>query len=80
MSTPDYLSLTEAAALLRSGDVSSVELTRVLLDRIGALDDQIHAFLTLTPELALQQVAGSRRRAAPCGLRNSHGREGRALC
>jgi len=78
MPTPDYLSLTEAAALLRSGDVSSVELTQAHLDRIDALDDQIHAFLALTPELALQQAAAADQRFA--AWREAGGEPPPAVC
>jgi aspartyl-tRNA(Asn)/glutamyl-tRNA(Gln) amidotransferase subunit A len=78
MPTPDYLSLTEAAALLRSGDVSSVELTRSYLDRINALDDQIHAFLALTPELALQQAEAADHRFAK--WRDAGGEPPPAIC
>jgi len=50
------LTLLEAAGALRAGDVSSVELTRACLDRIQAVDSQVHAFLTVTDELALEQA------------------------
>jgi aspartyl-tRNA(Asn)/glutamyl-tRNA(Gln) amidotransferase subunit A len=56
MATSSHLTLTEAAALLRAGDTNSVELTRACFDRIDALDGEIHAFLALTPDLALQQA------------------------
>ncbi len=50
------LSLLEAAAGLRSGQFSSQELTRAHLENIAALDGRLHAFLTLTPELALAEA------------------------
>jgi aspartyl-tRNA(Asn)/glutamyl-tRNA(Gln) amidotransferase subunit A len=50
------LSLLEAADALRAGDVSSRELTEACLQRISSLEPEIHAFLTLTPELALDQA------------------------
>ncbi|HEY46403.1 MAG: glutamyl-tRNA amidotransferase [Anaerolineae bacterium SM23_ 63] len=50
------LTLLEAAAALRSGDVSSRELTQACLDRIEDLEPKIHAFLSLTPDLALKQA------------------------
>lgn len=43
----------EAAALLRARTVSSVELTRACLARIDALDHELVAFITTTPESAL---------------------------
>ena len=56
------LSLIEAATALRTGDVSSTELTKACLDRIHALDSRIHAFLALTPDLALKQSKAADRR------------------
>ncbi len=38
-------SAAELSALLRSGEVSSVEVTRAHLDRIEAVDGDVHAFL-----------------------------------
>jgi aspartyl-tRNA(Asn)/glutamyl-tRNA(Gln) amidotransferase subunit A len=53
--TADLLSLgiSRAAGLLRSGEISSRELTQACLDQIQSLDGNLHAFLTLTPEEAL---------------------------
>ena len=56
------LSLIEAATALRTGDLSSTELTKACLDRIHALDSRIHAFLALTPDLALKQSKAADRR------------------
>jgi len=50
------LSLIDAAAALRTGEVSSTELTQACLDRIQVLEPDIHAFLALTPNLALKQA------------------------
>lgn len=50
------LTILEAGRLLRRGEVSAVELTESVLDRIVAVDNQVRAFLTLTPELALEQA------------------------
>ncbi|MEE9215830.1 MAG: Asp-tRNA(Asn)/Glu-tRNA(Gln) amidotransferase subunit GatA [Anaerolineales bacterium] len=50
------LTLLEAASALRSGDVSSTELTRACLNRIQSLDSQVRAFLTVTEDLALAQA------------------------
>jgi len=47
------LSADEAARALAAGETSSVELTRALLDRIDAVDTEIHAFLHVDPEGAL---------------------------
>jgi amidase len=60
------LELTAAAQLLalRSGQVSSVELTEHYLGRIDKLDGQLGAFATVTPELAIQDAARADRRIA----------------
>jgi Asp-tRNA(Asn)/Glu-tRNA(Gln) amidotransferase A subunit family amidase len=50
------LSLTEAGERLRTKRVSSTELTRGCLDRIRALDGDLHAFITVTEQLALEQA------------------------
>jgi aspartyl-tRNA(Asn)/glutamyl-tRNA(Gln) amidotransferase subunit A len=51
------LSLLDAAKALRSGELSSRELTEACLDQITAFDDSVHAFLAVTPELAREQAA-----------------------
>ena len=43
-------SMTELKAGLDSGEFSSVELTRSLLDRIAALDSELNAFITVTAD------------------------------
>ena len=53
MSDLTELTLHEAAARLRAGEVTSRALTAACLDRIAALDGDLHAFLAVTPELAL---------------------------
>ena len=50
------LKLHEAAHLLKTRQISPVELTRAHLDRIARLDKRLNCFITLTPELALQQA------------------------
>ncbi len=56
MSVLTDLSARESLDGLRRGDFSSRELTRAFLERIARLDPLIHAFITQTPELALQQA------------------------
>lgn len=59
------LTIHEAHDLLDKGEISSVELTQAVMDRIVAVDNDIKAYLTLTPELALEQAReADRRRAA----------------
>jgi aspartyl-tRNA(Asn)/glutamyl-tRNA(Gln) amidotransferase subunit A len=50
------LTLTEALAKLRVGELSAVELTQAYLDRIQAVNPQIGAYLTVTGERALEQA------------------------
>ena len=57
MSDLARLTIQEAHALLHRGEISSVELTKAVLDRILDLDNDIKAYLTLAPELALEQAA-----------------------
>jgi aspartyl-tRNA(Asn)/glutamyl-tRNA(Gln) amidotransferase subunit A len=56
--------LVEAAGALRAGELSSEELTRACLNRIQALDGQVHAFLHVAEELALEQAQAADRRLA----------------
>lgn len=48
------LTLAEAARLIQSKQLSPVELTRALLARTEALEPQLDAFITHTPEAALE--------------------------
>ena len=50
------LTIGEAHQLLKSKEISSLDLTRAVLDRIAAVDDKIDAFLTVSPKIALQQA------------------------
>ncbi|HID64840.1 MAG TPA: Asp-tRNA(Asn)/Glu-tRNA(Gln) amidotransferase subunit GatA, partial [Anaerolineae bacterium] len=59
------LTIHEAHDLLKEGRISSLKLTQAVIDRIAAVDDQIKAYITPTPELALEQAGeADRRRAA----------------
>jgi aspartyl-tRNA(Asn)/glutamyl-tRNA(Gln) amidotransferase subunit A len=51
-----FLSVQEASALVRTHKVSPVELTRACLARIDALNPSLNAFITVTPEAALEQA------------------------
>ncbi|HDP90324.1 MAG TPA: Asp-tRNA(Asn)/Glu-tRNA(Gln) amidotransferase subunit GatA [Thioalkalivibrio sp.] len=46
--------IAELATVLQQGEVSSVELTQHFIDRIEKLDAGLNAFITVTPEAALQ--------------------------
>jgi aspartyl-tRNA(Asn)/glutamyl-tRNA(Gln) amidotransferase subunit A len=50
------LTIHEAACLLKQKEISPVELTRSHLERIQKLDQDLNSFITLTPEIALQQA------------------------
>ena len=50
------LTLSNAHELLKSKKISSVELTRAVLDRIRNVDHQIGAFITVTEEDAMNQA------------------------
>ncbi len=50
------LTTHEAYGLLVKGEISSVELTRALLDRITAVDPRVQAYLTLVADRALAQA------------------------
>jgi len=52
----NWLSIQEAHTQLSSRQISSVELTQACLDQIGAVEDKVQSFLTLTPEAALEQA------------------------
>ncbi len=50
------LTIHEAARLLKNKEISPVELTQAHLDRIQKLDQYLNSFITITPELSLQQA------------------------
>ncbi len=58
------LTIHQAHELLKKGGLSSVELTRAVLDRIAALDDKVQAYLALTPETALEEARQADKRRA----------------
>ena len=49
----DFPTIAEAAALIAARKLSPVELTRACLERIAKLDGTLHAFIRLTPDLAM---------------------------
>ncbi len=52
----NHLTIHEAHKLLKAKELSSVELTRATLERIHNLEPEVHAFITITDELALKQA------------------------
>ncbi|HLV56502.1 MAG TPA: Asp-tRNA(Asn)/Glu-tRNA(Gln) amidotransferase subunit GatA [Actinotalea caeni] len=57
MSDLTRLTAAELAAALTAGEVSSVEVTQAHLDRIAAVDGDVHAFLNVDAEGALGEAA-----------------------
>ncbi len=50
--------------MLDRREVSSVELTRSCLERIDSVEEQVQSFITITPELALEQAEAADRMIA----------------
>ena len=48
-----FLTIAEAAPLIRAGKLSPVALTRAFLDRIHALDGALHAYILVLDDLAM---------------------------
>jgi amidase len=53
-----FLTATEQAALVRSGEVSPVELVETYLERIERLDPQLNAYVTVCGDKALAAAVG----------------------
>jgi len=51
-----FLSVPELARLYRTRKLSPVELTKHFLDRIGSLNPELNAYLTVTADIALAQA------------------------
>lgn len=51
-----WLSIHQASEMIRKGELSPVDLTQACLDQIEQLEPKINAFITLTPDLALEQA------------------------
>jgi aspartyl-tRNA(Asn)/glutamyl-tRNA(Gln) amidotransferase subunit A len=49
-------SLTTITKSLRQGELSSREITQAFLSRIDNFEKDLHAFITITPDLALEQA------------------------
>jgi aspartyl-tRNA(Asn)/glutamyl-tRNA(Gln) amidotransferase subunit A len=59
---PPFLTIAEAGRLIAAKKLSPLELTRALLERIGTLNPQLNAFITITERQAL--AAARRAQAA----------------
>ncbi|MEE9583439.1 MAG: amidase family protein, partial [Dehalococcoidales bacterium] len=51
-----HLTINEAHRLLKTGQLSSVELTKAVLERIHRLEPKVRATVTITDDLALKQA------------------------
>ena len=60
-----WMSVGELAALLRQGAVTSVELTRLALDRLRTHDDRLHCVITLLEDRALAHASAPTARPRP---------------
>ncbi|MGI9258505.1 MAG: amidase [Gammaproteobacteria bacterium] len=54
-----YLSLVEAARLIETTEISPVELTQVMLDRIDLVDSRLNSYATVMRDSALAQAAAA---------------------
>ena len=59
-----YRTLTDVAGSLRRREISPVELARVVLARIDRLEPQLHSYLTVLPERALERASVAERELA----------------
>jgi aspartyl-tRNA(Asn)/glutamyl-tRNA(Gln) amidotransferase subunit A len=50
------LTIHAAQEKLRSGEISSVELTESVLERIAAIEDKVHAYISIQADVALQMA------------------------
>ncbi|MFT3805110.1 MAG: amidase [Burkholderiaceae bacterium] len=51
-----YAQITDLAAAYRQKKLSPVDVTQLMIERIARLEPALHAYLTLTPEIALEQA------------------------
>ena len=58
---PAFLTIAELNRLYDQRELSPVEVTRSLLDRIAAHDGKLHSFIRITPEVALAEAQAAER-------------------
>jgi len=69
-----YWTLSELAEALERRELSPVEVTQAQLERIESLDDQLHAYVTVTAERALDQAKAAEIEIGRAGARGKlHG-------
>ncbi len=64
-----YLSIAQAADLIRTRALSPVELTRALLERADCFDGQLNSYITRTADLAMRQAQDAERAIMKGGYR-----------
>ena len=64
-----FLSIAELNRLYDTHDLSPVEVTKALLDRIAGLDHRLHSFIRVTWEVAMAEAEAAERE-----LRSGHRR------
>jgi aspartyl-tRNA(Asn)/glutamyl-tRNA(Gln) amidotransferase subunit A len=58
---PAFLTIVELSRFYDRRELSPVEVTRALLDRIAARDGKLHSFIRVTPEAALTEARAAER-------------------
>jgi Asp-tRNA(Asn)/Glu-tRNA(Gln) amidotransferase A subunit family amidase len=58
-----YTSALDLGRMIRAGEISPVEIATAILERIDRLNPTLNAFLTVTPELAMEQARAAEARA-----------------
>src|SRR3954454_17333228 len=58
-----YTSALDLGRMIRSREVSPVEIATAVLERIDRLNPTLNAFLTVTPDLAMAQARAAEARA-----------------
>src|SRR5215469_3746942 len=58
---PAFLTIAELNRLYDRRELSPVEATQALLDRIAAHDGKVHSFIRVTPEVALSEARAAER-------------------
>jgi aspartyl-tRNA(Asn)/glutamyl-tRNA(Gln) amidotransferase subunit A len=64
MSSLNQLTIREASELLKTGQISSVELTEACLERVDRVEEKVKAFVTVTGDLAMEQARQADKRIA----------------
>src|SRR5690349_15635955 len=58
------LSIHELHEKLKKKELSAVEATRAMLDRVEAVDERVNAYITVTPDEALKEAAAADKKIA----------------